>query len=810
MSDKSVQQIVAECLSLPEAEHQAYLERECADDPKLRAAVDERLQVDTSGLGVLDSPVLDRDALEKEDPDELPPLLLGDRIGGYQLEEEIGRGGGGVVFRARQVDGELDRKVAVKILRPGTESEEFLRRFRAERQTLVNLIHPNIARLLEAGTEDGRPYLVLELIEGEQIDHYCRKRNLSIPDILQLFQEVCGAVHLAHQNLIVHRDLKPSNILVTKDAKPKLLDFGIAKILKDAPATTLTVEARLMTPLYASPEQIRGKQITTASDIFSLGILLYELLTGRHPFRTDEAASEKIARAICEEAPDLPSTSAQTTSSESDSGTATTRRLRRRLAGDLDTIILKALHKEPHRRYSSVQAFSEDIDRHLAGEPVTARPDSVVYKASRFARRHWKGLAAVAALFLVTLAFGIVTAVQQRETERERDRAERVADLLVDTFSIAEPGESQGEKVLAGDLLRSGLEQVQRDSAIDPLLRARFLGTIADAFVGLGLYSEARPLREELLRTTEELHGSESVDVAEAIHNLADVLARQSKYPEARKGFERALSILGTNGLDDGTRRADSLAGLGTVLYYQGEYQQAENEIGTAIEILRGESSADPELLAQAAGDLAGTLLVQAKYEEAEPLFRESLALKREHLGETHPSTAVAISNLCWFYARQEKRAEAEPYCREALKVRRKILPEGHPKIAVSLNNLGSTLEALGEVEEAGECYREALEIWIAAYGRQHQDVGTALNNLGLFLSRRDELAEAEKLLRESLQVRRAVLGSDHPEVGHSMNNLSELLYKQGRFEEAEELQRETLELRKKKDSPQLCVGIGG
>jgi serine/threonine protein kinase len=448
-----VKEVLYAVLDLEPEQRPGYLNRVCANEPSLRLEVESFIlshaQVDSDFLKTIDPDGAGRDGIEARQS------LVGRLIGPYRIVEEIGAGGMGEVYRAVRADDQYQKQVAIKVVRRGFDTDSGLRRFKAERQILASLDHPNIARLLDSGsTEDSLPYVVMELVEGQAIDEYCDGHNLSLVERLQLFRVVCAAVHYAHQHLVVHRDLKPGNILVTEEGAPKLLDFGIAKLLApevfsqslDRTATLM----RVMTPEFASPEQVRGESITTASDVYSLGVVLYRLLTGCSPYRIKSEAPHEIAREICEVEPQKPSTAItrpqeQVTGSEMSVGMPPSvparkqemRRRRRRLAGDLDNIVLMALRKEPQRRYSSVAQFSEDIRRHLEGLPVVARKDTVGYRTSKFVTRHKAGVAA-AAFVVILLTAGVVAlvretriaAVHQRRAEARFNDVRKLANSL--------------------------------------------------------------------------------------------------------------------------------------------------------------------------------------------------------------------------------------------------------------------------------------------------------------------------------------------------------------------------------------------
>ena len=482
-----VKGLLEEAIALDAAERRPYLVRACGDDPALQRELESLLAShEQAGTGFLNTPAADLSAAVA------PPLATraGRRIGVYQIGEKIGHGGMGEVYRAVRADGQYTKEVAIKLVRGGFDTGSVLERFRNERQILASLDHPNIARLLDGGTaDDGVPYLVMELIEGTPIDQYCDAHQLSITQRLQIFRQVCWAVQYAHQRLVIHRDLKPSNVLVTENGTPKLLDFGIAKLLDPAGGaqTTLTLA---MTPEYASPEQIRGEPITTATDVYSLGVVLYQLLTGRSPYPGETRSPHELARAVCETEPGRPSTvvrkpppartgqqvEERTPEQISSSRGGSPARLQRRLAGDLDNIVLMALRKEPQRRYASVEQLSEDIRRHLEGRPVTATKGSWNYRASKFVRRHRVGIAA-AALVVFTLLGGMAATIRQAHIARaERARAEKrfddvrkLANSLI--FEIHDsiqdlPGATPSRKLLL-DRAVEYLDKLSQDSGGD-------------------------------------------------------------------------------------------------------------------------------------------------------------------------------------------------------------------------------------------------------------------------------------------------------------------------------------------------------
>ncbi len=493
---QQVRSILDRAIALPQSERSPYLDQNCADDRELRDEVESLLRShEEAGSVFLKHPAASLQvALEAG-----RATRIGSRIGVYEILDEIGHGGMGEVYRAGRADGQYEKAVAIKLVRGGYDTAGLLQRFRHERQILASLDHPNIARLLDGGTtDDGLPYLVMELIEGDRVDVYSDTHRLSITQRLQLFSQICSAVQYAHQRLVIHRDLKPSNVLVTVDGTPKLLDFGIAKLI-DPESIVETTMLRPMTPEYASPEQIRGEPITTASDVYSLGVVLYQLLTGRSPYAGETSSSHQLARAVCDTDPAKPSTVVLKSLPATDGveqptpemlgglreGSAA--KLRRRLSGDLDNIVLKAMRKEPHQRYASVEQFAEDIRRHLEGLPVTAVKGSFAYRAHKFIRRNRVGIAA-SVLLVLTLLGGVAATIRQARIARkqaelasiERAKAEKrfndvreLANSLI--FEIHDsiqglPGATPSRKLLL-DRAVQYLDKLSSDSAGDSNLQ---------------------------------------------------------------------------------------------------------------------------------------------------------------------------------------------------------------------------------------------------------------------------------------------------------------------------------------------------
>ena len=677
---------------LSSTERDAFLTLECGDDTALRREVDSLIAFDhteDSGFGsgvrgaVIDAAgTLDQAAVE--------------RIGPYQLRDEIGRGGMGTVYLADR-DNDFTQRVAIKLVR-GFMGQEALRRFRAERQILASLQHPGIARLLDGGTTDeGAPYLVMEYVDGVPIDRYCDEHGLSIRERIELFCRVCDAVSAAHRSLVVHRDLKPSNILVTADGTPKLLDFGIAKLIEDdsADIQATTPSMRVMTPHFASPEQVRGEPITTAADVYALGVLLYLLLSGKRPYEIQTRRPEEIERIVCTQEPPKPSAVAD----------PKTRRARE-LRGDLDTIILTALQKEPSRRFASVDQFAEDLKRSLDGRPVIARPSTWTYRTRRFVRRHRAGVA-IAAIFVITvIGFAIALAQSAAQARSERNAAERVTSMLIQMFSGSDPRSMRGNTITARELLDQGAEQIRIKLRDQPDVQARLLDALGAIYVGLGLPDRAQTVLHESMTARQSAGIADSQPAARTMWRLAGSLSERGQYtaaePLARASYDMTRRLVGPVNPQSG----ETLNTLATILRETG------------------------------------------RLDEAEPMFLEVTQIFRDTLGPEHPMVAMGLQNTARIRIARGDPASAERMIREALVIQRRIFGS---TTGESLSLLAGILEGQGKPQEAIELRRESLAARRAAFGSiPHPALEQSITDLANALAKQGATAEAAPLFREA------------------------------------------------------------
>ncbi|HEX6904670.1 MAG TPA: serine/threonine-protein kinase [Thermoanaerobaculia bacterium] len=706
-----VDALFEQALDLPETERTDFLSQ--VTDEELRREVVELLRFagDDGTLDHLGSRVRDLAAGEtmQAKPDR--------RVGSYRLVEEIGSGGMGVVYLAERADGAFESRVALKLLPAGSLPADAVRLFERERQILARLSHEHIARLLDGGVDSlGRPFLAMELVEGLPIDRYCDERRLDLAARLRLFETVCRAVQYAHQNLVVHRDLKPGNILVKGDGVVKLLDFGIAKVVRPAEegAAEEGHSLGLLSPSHASPEQIEKRPVTTASDVYSLGVVLFQLVAGRLPYENAGGVQPLFAQILEGEAP---AASASIREDRAALRGTTVPRLRRRVAGDLDAVLAKALAPEPERRYPTAEQLGDDVRRFLAGLPVAARPHSAVYRLRKWVGRHAVA-AALAALAVTAVSTGLVASLwQAREATRARATAEKeaavargVSEVLVDVFERANP-DPASEEVIVATLLEPAAARIQGDLAGSPEVQAALMDALGRAYLRLGRYSAARPLAEEALAL------------------------RLRLYPRLCR--EVALS-----------QRL-----LGQLLVAYGELDRAAALMRESLATLEAVAADEPLEIAEAETLLSHTLGVLGDDEGCELLRRRSLARYRRHLGERNPEVAQALNNLANALVRRGKAREAEALLRQAVAMHRDGVGGDAVAYATVLNNLAQARLDAGRLADAEAAAREAGEASLRAYGPKHPNLALAFDTLARVLAARGAVAEAEPLARLALEV---------------------------------------------------------
>jgi len=807
-----LQSLFHRAAALPEAERAELLGRECAEDPELHRQV-LGLLAGSDDSALLAGPLGDLAgdlADELADGLSLPRRAPGDRVGPYRLLSELGRGGMGTVYLAERADDAFEQQVALKVVRGVIASPSAVERFLAERRILARLQHPNIARLLDGGTTpEGAPYFVMERVEGEPLDAYCDRRRLGVRDRLGLFLTVCEAVQHAHRNLVVHRDLKPSNLLVTDDGTVKLLDFGIAKLLDPTgDGAGLTRRGDLpLTPEYASPEQVRGEPVSVSSDVYSLGLLLSELLTGRRAQRLTSPGAgrswQEIERAVCGTPAARPSAAAgRASDGASDEvppearaaarGT-TPRRLRRRLRGDLDTIVLAALQKDPARRYRSVEALAADLRRHLDGLPVEARGDPLGYRARKFVGRHRLGMTAAALVVAGLGASTLIAGHGLQEARREARVAAEISDFLERVFRVSDPSESRGRTVTAREVLDSAATRLEGESSRDPEIDVRLRRTLGTVYADLGLLESAEPILRRAARRGQEQLGPDHEQTLAALTALGSVVYRRGRYAEAeeilRRAVERSRSALG----DDAPQTLAAANNLGLAVWRQARFDEAEvifTDVLRRRRRLLGDE--DSDTLASL-NNLGLVHLMRGEFAAAEKIYRRAWRSGQRVRGADHPKTLDALNNLAMSCAGQGKLTEARDRFEELVAERRRVLGPEHPRTLGGMAKLGDVLLQLGDLDRAEALEREVLAVRQRTLGPDHADTLFAKAFLSRVELARGDLEAAGRLRREVLASRRRVLGEDHHDTLQSLRELAELRRVQGRLEEAEALYRDAL-----------------
>jgi len=732
--------------------------------------------------------------------------MMGDRIGPYRVLRTLGAGGMGEVYLAERADAQFEQQVAIKVVHGGALAVGMHSRLKVERQILAQLDHPNIAYLLDGGAlPDGSAYIVMEYIDGIAIDAFCDSNCLDITARLKLFQTVCGAVHYAHQNLIVHRDLKPSNILVTGAGVPKLLDFGIAKLLDDRQAArhTLAVtqaDIRVMTPDHASPEQVRGQAITTSSDVYVLGVLLYKLLCGSGPFFIASARLAEIERAICEKDPPPPSDMVSTNDSPESRAiaqdrTSTANRLRRTLKGDLDNIVLMAMRKEPERRYASAQQMASDIQRHLDGMPVIARGDTLSYRSTKFVRRHWLPVAASFSAVLIVLAFATTTymqslriaaerdrAAQQRErAEHERARAEEVSNFLVNLFKLSDPKENRGNQVTARELLDSGAKRLQTGLQDQPETKAALLSTVGTVYDSLGQFQDALPLLDESLQLQAR---SQDHSRVETLLELGRARMGAGDLPGAEAPLQEALHIAQRDSGATSVQTGHSLWSLGMLRFEQGRNAEAKDLYIHGLRILENSQAPQTDVSA-VLSDLAKVYVLEQQWDLAKQTHERALDIDRRVLGDDHPRVAYRLGNLAIVAQNMGDLKLAETLYLEALKRQQHIYGDRHPETASAKGNYGLLLQREGRLSEAEPLLRGALAARLSLYSPDHFMVGYCRVSLAILLHDKGDLAGSESEFRQALAIYDKSLPDNHQYRAALLMHFARLLVDRNKAAEA-------------------------
>ncbi len=809
-----VEELFDAASELPQAERAAYLQRACADDRGLRDYIQTLLDTDLGQVTVIEESIRGalgqamHDVTEREHG-------AGERVGPYKIVRVIGTGGMGVVYLAERDDQQFEQEVAIKLVRQRLLDPEVERRLVAERQILANLDHPNIARLFDGGTmPDGTPYLVMEYIDGIPIDEYCDQHRLNIPARLRLLRTVCSAIHYAHQTLVVHRDIKASNILVTPEGVPKLLDFGIARLLDasgDATAGITREGAVILTPENAAPEQVRGEPITTATDTYALGVLMYRVLTGCPPYQVSMSRPTEIPAIICEIEPMPPSQKVRRLIRPLPSGNVppdahdilsargmSGEKLARRLQGDIDNIVLMALRKEPQRRYRTVNEFAGDIERHLSSHPVLARPDTWHYRSSRFLRRHVAAVSMVATLCVLLVAFAVNTSVQNRKIAEQRDTALEISAFLEDIFREPDPGNARGASITAREILEKGAGRITRQLGDRPAIQATLMSTIGRVYYNLGEYDNSAELLQESLRIRRDVLNDQEGGVAVTKNELAATLMEKAEYDESLRLLNEAIS---ENRKRKGAANAELASNyfhLAEVYQATGNIEEAERYARDSIDMFASLGTQQSMNVAEGKNLLARILQRRNKLDEAERLLSEAITLVERTSGSDDPLLAYYSQNYAVLLQTKGELDRAESTYYDAIAITRKILGDDHTLLGGSLVMLGRLLHSREQYAEAEIAFRDALRVHSNAHGDSHPFVGYDKVSLGMLLHDMGRLNEAEQQIREALDIYEQTLGNDHQYIASALTALCAVLNDEGRAKEGRALIERALEIRGK------------
>lgn len=756
----------------PEQRH-AFVLQSCGADESLRAQLEALLACDAGGAIVTqaDDPLAASIAATAASHFDSTAPWIGQRVGNYRILHELGRGGMGSVYLAERDDREYESRVAIKLIL-GFPSPAALERLRRERQVLAGLVHPHIARLLDGGTTpEGQPYLVIEYVDGLPLARWWAERRPPLALRLRLFQQLCQAVHHAHQNLIVHRDLKPANVMVRADDTPALLDFGIAKLTAaDASAERVT-ELRAFTVDYASPEQLSGAPVTTASDIYGLGLILYELLCGK-PYKSGgHTASWRESR------PARVARQAEMAWVRDDAA---------RMDGDLDHLVRKALAEEPERRYSSAAAMAAEIERYLAGLPLEAGPDRLGYRFGKFVRRHRVGVAAAALALAGMLGLSAWLAVErarafraERLAQREARTANQVTEFLLGLFKDVDPENARGRDISARELLDKGSERLAGTLGDEPAVRSRLLGALGTIYTSLGRPARSVELINEALSLA-RASGADPRHLAQILNELCRAYYDESEYAKARASCEESLSL----------REASLPAGdpdvghghdlLGLVDQGQGNFAAAERHYRQALAIFAAAGAEHREDVASTSHNLAFLSAQRGDYAAARGQYAQALETKRALYGDAHPLTLNSLNGLAQSEQALGDLESARGHFEQVLALRVKVqgaqsVPTGHAH-----NDLAAVLQDLGDYASAEQHYRIALELYEKLEPADSMDRASTANNLATLYEDRGDYADAQSLFERSLDVRKAKFSATHPSLARAQHNLARCLIENG------------------------------
>lgn len=789
-----IQSLFHDAADLPPSKQRTFLEAACGDDQELVVEVLGMLDQDASGHSLLDRNLADiaQETLAKS----VPASLILKEFGPYRILKLLGEGGMGVAYLAERTD--LGTHVAIKILRDAWLSPARRERFGSEQRTLAQLNHPSIVRLYDADTlDDGTPWFVMEYVDGVPLTHYCLEHACSVKQRLQLFRSVCEAVQHAHGHAVIHRDLKPSNILVKSDGSVRLLDFGIAKQLEslDLPVDQTMTGLRLMTPAYASPEQIRGDRVGIGTDVYSLGVVLYELLTGQLPFDLSGLTPAEAATIITEHEPEKPSAAVRLTTGSKANSCALSLSLSKTAWADLDVLCQSAMHKDPLRRYRSVEALIRDVDHYLNGEPLEARPDAWRYRIGKFVRRNRRVVAATAMIFAVIVGlvgFFTVRLAQARDTAlAEAARTERIQQFMSNLFQGGDEAAGPSDSLRVITIVDRGVQEAKTLNN-DPKVQAELYQNLGSIYQKLGKFEPADSLLRSALNQRKSLFGSDSPEVAESLTALGLLRSDQAHLEEAEQLVRQGLAMTKRHLPPNHPAVAKATLAFGRVLAERGSYDQAIQTLDEAVR-LQSAPGAAPADLATSLSMLADAHYSAGHYDVCKPMYARVLGMHRQIYGARHPLVADDLGSLAAVQRDLGYYSEAEGLDRQALDIVQSYYGNNHLRTAARLTALAECFTYQNKFDEAVSALEQALAIQERVYGPVHPSVAETLNELGNVASMREHLDEAEARFRRVVDIYRAVYGDHHYLVAIALSNVASITFDKKDYPRAERLFRDVV-----------------
>ena len=787
---RRIKDIFLDAIEISEGERENFVFNKCGQQSEIYVEVKEFLSVHFDSEKFIEEPAFQINKVFSDDADQTEK-----HFGNYKIIREIGAGGMGAVFLAMRDDGEFIQKAAIKIIRQTVADSQLINRFKRERQILAALNHPNIAKLLDGGvSKDGLPFLAMEFIEGEAITKFAAHKNLNLEQRLKLFLKVCAAVQYAHRNLTVHRDIKPSNILVTDDGEPKLLDFGLAKLL-DENSTNDEAQTQTafyaLTPAYASPEQLKNEPITTASDIYSLGVVFYELLTNERPFNFEGKSLEEIIKSASDFEPPPPSVNPKSKILNP-----------KFFKGDLDNIALTALRKESERRYQSVEAFADDIERYLKGLPIAARPNTFKYHASKFIKRHKVGVLAASLIFLSLVGGILISIWQARIAQREKTKAQVInaflQNMLTHSDNSINPSRPKGQNMTVNDVLDEASKRLEsEDLSGQPEIKAEMLRIIGSSYLTQGNYESAAKNLRSALDLQIQIYGEESTETLQTYIELGQVFVATADFLNAEKIYRLRLTILrraNQKGTINPTYLMVALNDYAVLKRAEGNSKEAETFLLEALS-LRSQIPAENKIVIGVVESVyALTLSDRGEFDEAEKIVRARIEEIRQQPDSETLELAANLNGLGNFLMEKGELEESLKNLVEAEKIYRKLAAKSFLPLGDNLRFQAQVFYLQGNFAKAENKINETLEIYTKNSRPQFINFPTALTIQGLIFNKTNRIAEAEKVLREAAKIRSENLPKDHFLTALTNSALGECLMTQKRFNEAEPLLLESYE----------------